>query len=144
MLEAVGEAYWPAYFARLRDCLAPGGIAVLQIITMREDRFETYRTGSDFIQRYIFPGGMLPTPGIVGRQAADAGLDLVSVETFRHGYADTLAEWSRRFENGWAEIEKIGFDFAFRRLWTYYLNYCEAGFRTGTIDVGLYVLKGSA
>jgi cyclopropane-fatty-acyl-phospholipid synthase len=141
MLEAVGESYWPAYFTRLRECLAPGGVAVLQIITMREDRFETYRNGSDFIQRYIFPGGMLPTPGIVARQAAAAGLALASVEMFREGYADTLAEWRRRFENAWPEIARLGFDADFERLWTYYLSYCEAGFRTGTIDVGLYVLK---
>jgi len=142
MLEAVGEAYWPAYFEKLRACLAPGGTAVLQVITIRDDRFETYRSGSDFIQRYIFPGGMLPTPGIIADQATRAGLALVAVETFRHGYADTLAEWRRRFEAAWPRIAAIGFDATFRRIWTYYLSYCEAGFRTGTIDVGLYVLRG--
>jgi cyclopropane-fatty-acyl-phospholipid synthase len=142
MLEAVGEQWWPAYFARLRECLAPGGVAVLQIITMREDRFETYRSGTDFIQRYIFPGGMLPTRTIVEQQAVDAGLTVASVEMFREGYAATLAEWAKRFASAWPEIEKIGFDSTFQRLWSYYLNYCEAGFRTGTIDVGLYVLKG--
>ena len=142
MLEAVGEAYWPVYFDTLRARLAPGGTAVLQVITMREDRFEPYRRGSDFIQRYIFPGGMLPSPRIIAEQTARAGLELASVETFREGYADTLAEWRCRFEAAWPQIEALGFDADFRRLWTYYLSYCEAGFRTGTIDVGLYVLKG--
>ena len=142
MLEAVGEAYWPAYFERLRACLKPGGTAVLQVITMREDRFEQYRTGSDFIQHYVFPGGMLPTRRIVEERAVEAGLSVASVETFRDGYAATLAEWRRRFESAWPQIATLGFDPTFKRLWTYYLSYCEAGFRTGTIDVGLYVLKG--
>ena len=142
MLEAVGETWWPTYFDKLRACLAPGGTALLQVITIREDRFESYRSGSDFIQHYIFPGGMLPTATIIAKQATDAGLDLVTVETFRQGYADTLAEWRRRFAAAAAEVDALGFDAQFRRLWDYYLCYCEAGFRTGTIDVGLYVLKG--
>jgi cyclopropane-fatty-acyl-phospholipid synthase len=142
MLEAVGEIYWPTYFERLRACLKPGGTAVLQVITMREDRFEQYRNGSDFIQHYVFPGGMLPTRRIVEERAVEAGLSVASVETFRDGYAATLAEWRRRFEAAWPQIATLGFDPTFKRLWTYYLSYCEAGFRTGTIDVGLYVLKG--
>jgi cyclopropane-fatty-acyl-phospholipid synthase len=142
MLEAVGEAYWPAYFDTLRARLAPGGTAVLQAITIRDDRFDSYRSGIDFIQRYIFPGGMLPTHGIIEQQATRAGLSLASVETFREGYAVTLAEWRRRFVAARADIARLGFDQAFCRLWEYYLCYCEAGFRIGTVDVGLYVLKG--
>jgi cyclopropane-fatty-acyl-phospholipid synthase len=142
MLEAVGEAWWPTYFDKLRTCLAPGGTALLQVITIREDRFESYRSGSDFIQHYIFPGGMLPTRTVVEQQAEDAGLTLVAVETFRQGYADTLAEWRHRFTAADSDVAALGFDARFRRLWEYYLCYCEAGFRTGTIDVGLYVLKG--
>jgi cyclopropane-fatty-acyl-phospholipid synthase len=142
MLEAVGETYWPVYFDKLRACLVPGGTAVLQVITMREDRFEPYRRGSDFIQRYIFPGGMLPSRPIIEQRAFRSGLTLTSVETFRQGYADTLAEWRLRFESAWPDVASIGFDANFRRLWDYYLSYCEAGFRTGTIDVGLYVLRG--
>lgn len=142
MLEAVGEQYWPVYFEKLRACLRPGGLAVLQVITIREDRFESYRRGSDFIQHYVFPGGMLPSPQIIAEQAALAGLEIASVETFREGYAATLASWRQRFEAAWPDIEALGFDRNFYRMWTYYLNYCEAGFRTGTIDVGLYVLKG--
>ena len=142
MLEAVGEAWWPTYFDRLRACLAPGGTAVLQVITMREDRFAAYRSGSDFIQHYIFPGGLLPTPSIIEQQAERAGLALQSVDRFAAGYAATLAEWRRRFMSAETEVAALGFDAEFRRLWEYYLCYCEAGFRSGTIDVGLYVLKG--
>ncbi|MDE2303007.1 MAG: class I SAM-dependent methyltransferase [Sphingomonadales bacterium] len=142
MLEAVGEAFWSTYFERLRACLAPGGTAVLQVITMREDRFASYRLGSDFIQHYIFPGGMLPTAPILRAEAGRAGLRLVAVERFGAAYAATLAEWRRRFRAAQAEVAALGFDERFRRIWTYYLCYCEAGFRSGTIDVGLYVLKG--
>ncbi len=142
MLEAVGEAWWPTYFDQLRACLAPGGTAVLQVITMREDRFVSYRSGSDFIQRYIFPGGLLPTSSIIAGQAERAGLELQSVERFGDGYAATLAEWRRRFLSAGTEVSALGFDAEFRKLWEYYLCYCEAGFRSGTIDVGLYVLKG--
>jgi cyclopropane-fatty-acyl-phospholipid synthase len=141
MLEAVGEAYWPVYFERLKAALKPGGRIVLQAITIREDRFESYKRSPDFIQRYIFPGGMLPTRPILAEQAGRAGLRILSSETFGPGYADTLAEWRRRFDAAWPEIAALGFDAGFRRLWDYYLSYCEAGFRTGTIDVGLYVLE---
>lgn len=141
MLEAVGEAYWPVYFDTLAERLTPDGRAVLQVITIREDRLASYRRSPDFIQRYIFPGGMLPTPGILADQARRAGFVIRSAETFGEGYADTLAEWRRRFEGAWQQIALMGFGEDFRRLWTYYLSYCEAGFRTGTIDVGLYVLE---
>ncbi len=142
MLEAVGEAWWPTYFEKVRRCLKPGGTAVLQVITMREDRFESYRSGSDFIQKYVFPGGMLPTPSIITQQAEHAGLALTRADMFGSGYADTLLEWRRRFQANSAKVTQLGFDAHFLRLWEYYLSYCEAGFRSGTIDVGLYVLKG--
>lgn len=141
MLEAVGEAYWPTYFDRLQHCLKPGGRIVLQAITIRDDRFESYKRSPDFIQRYIFPGGMLPTPSILRERAREAGLRITGRETFGEGYADTLAEWRRRFNAAWTDVAALGFDASFRRLWNYYLSYCEAGFRTGTIDVGLYVLE---
>jgi cyclopropane-fatty-acyl-phospholipid synthase len=141
MLEAVGEEYWPAYFGKLRSSLAAGGRAVVQAITIREDRYESYKRSPDFIQRFIFPGGMLPTPAIMEREAATAGLAITHKECFAQGYADTLAEWRRRFLAKWAEIEPLGFGSDFKRLWEYYLAYCEAGFRTGTIDVGLYVME---
>jgi cyclopropane-fatty-acyl-phospholipid synthase len=142
MFEAVGEEYWPVYFEKLRARLKPGGTAVLQVITIREDRFEPYRNGSDFIQHYVFPGGMLPSPNIISEQAGRVGLSLASSETFREGYAATLAAWRRRFIAVRPDIEALGFDEKFQRMWIYYLSYCEAGFQTGTIDVGLYVLKG--
>ncbi len=140
MLEAVGETYWPAYFTALHDRLQPGGMAVIQAITIAEDRFDDYRRCTDFIQRYIFPGGMLPTRTELRRQTERAGLVLQSAETFADSYVRTLAEWRTRFLAAWPEIERQGFDTRFRRMWDYYLAYCEGGFRAGTIDVGLYVL----
>ena len=140
MIEAVGEAYWPTYFATLRDRLKPGGRAVLQAITIDEAHFERYRASPDFIQRCIFPGGMLPTPERMAREAARAGLDFHTEARFGRDYARTLAEWRRRFLAEWPAIEAQGFDLPFQRLWTYYLSYCEAGFLAGRVDVGLYRL----
>jgi cyclopropane-fatty-acyl-phospholipid synthase len=140
MLEAVGEAYWPAYFSRIAEMLAPGGVAVLQAITIAEERFAPYRAAPDFIQRHIFPGGMLPTKTILREQVARAGLALRHAETFGMSYAATLAEWRRRFHLCWPKLETMGFDAAFRRKWDYYLAYCEGGFRAAAIDVGLYQL----
>lgn len=141
MLEAVGEAYWPLYFRTLRDRLKPGGKAVLQVISIDEKIFESYRRSADFIQRYIFPGGMLPSKRSIAGQAEAAGLTLKPVGTFGDSYARTLCEWRRRFLASWPDIEAMGFPTHFRRLWEYYLCYCEAGFRAKTIDVGLYVLS---
>lgn len=141
MLEAVGEAYWPAYFRTLRERLAPGGVAVLQVITIAEERYAAYRRGADFIQRHIFPGGMLPTPRIVQEMAASAGLRLDHEETFGASYARTLADWHRRFLRALPEVARCGLDERFQRLWRYYLAYCEGGFRAGAIDVGFYRLR---
>ncbi|MEZ5878615.1 MAG: cyclopropane-fatty-acyl-phospholipid synthase family protein [Tepidamorphaceae bacterium] len=141
MIEAVGEEYWPEYFATLRDRLAPEGAAVIQAITMAEEHYDAYRNGTDFIQRYIFPGGMLPTEKAIRTHAEAAGLVIDHAESFGSSYAQTLREWRRRFEEAWPKIEKLGFDNRFRRLWRYYLTYCEAGFEEGVIDVGLYRLR---
>ena len=138
MLEAVGESYWPTYFQNLRDRLRPGGVGVLQVITINEDRFEDYRRSPDFIQKYIFPGGMLPTKEIIERQTAKFGLKLDTKEFFGDGYARTLEEWRRRFLESWPAIQALGFDERFKRTWEYYLAYCQAGFETGAINVGLY------
>ena len=140
MIEAVGREYWPVYFSTLRDRLAPGGHVVLQAITIEDSRFEKYMTTPDFIQRYIFPGGALPCPRALQEEADRAGLRLETIETFGDGYARTLVDWRRRFHENWNEIEALGFDPSFRRLWDYYLCYCEGGFRAGAIDVGLYRL----
>jgi cyclopropane-fatty-acyl-phospholipid synthase len=135
MFEAVGEKYWPAYFGKLRDCLVPGGRAALQIITIADRYFEGYRNGVDFIQRYIFPGGMLPSDTALKEQIARAGLVLDRQTCFGRDYAETLDEWNRRFQRAWPEIEKLGFDTRFKRMWEFYLNYCAVGFRAESIDV---------
>jgi len=141
MLEAVGEAWWPTYFRQIHDRLAPGGRAVLQVITIAEDRYDHYRQAPDFIQHYVFPGGMLPTRTILAQQSADAGLQMTHQEQFAPAYAATLAEWRHRFTAAREAMLAGGFDERFCRMWTYYLSYCEAGFATGQIDVGLYVAE---
>ena len=138
MLEAVGERYWPLYFDTLRERLAPGGSGVLQVITIADGYFDRYRGSTDFVQRFIFPGGKLPSVSAMAAQAERAGLRLQTAESFGASYALTLAEWRRRFDAAWPAIAALGYDDAFRRLWTYYLCYCEAGFRSGRVDVGLF------
>jgi len=141
MLEAVGAAYWPTFFANLRQRLNPQGAAVLQVITIDQSRFEGYRRRPEFIQRYIFPGGMLPTTAIIEQLVANAGLRLVSSEFFGDSYARTLAEWHRRFQETWPSIAALGFDDRFKRMWEYYLAYCRLGFEIGALNVGLYKIE---
>ena len=141
MLEAVGERYWPLYFDTLRERLAPGGSGVLQVITIADDHFDRYRGSTDFVQRFIFPGGKLPSVSAMKAQAGRAGLVLQAAESFGASYALTLAEWRRRFHAAWPTIAALGYDDAFRRLWEYYLCYCEAGFRSGRVDVGLFTFS---
>jgi cyclopropane-fatty-acyl-phospholipid synthase len=138
MLEAVGEAYWSTYFATLHARLKPGGIAVLQVITIDDKRFGLYRRSTDFIQRYIFPGGMLPSPTALRHQLVEAGLKLQHVETFGDSYARTVSDWRHRYLEASPRIAAMGFPERFHRMWDYYLCYCEAGFRSGAIDVGLW------
>lgn len=140
MFEAVGEEYWPSFFDKVAQTLKPGGKAGLQIISIRDDLFETYRKRADFIQRYVFPGGILPSIERLKGEFDRAGLTLKSVETFAKDYADTLAAWAETFTAKWDEIREQGFDERFKRLWIFYLAYCEAGFRTGRIDVAQYAL----
>jgi cyclopropane-fatty-acyl-phospholipid synthase len=135
MFEAVGEEYWSTYFGKIRDVLKPGGRAGLQIITIRDDIFDRYRRSTDFIQKYIFPGGVLPSLEALKPRVTGAGLAWGKVEAFGVNYADTLAEWARTFLAAWDDIAPLGFDERFRRLWHFYLAYCEAGFRTGRTDV---------
>ena len=142
MFEAVGERYWPVYFDRLRGALATGGVAVLQVITIAAARFPAYRSRPDFIQRHIFPGGMLPTLGHLEGLAERSGLAIGALQSFGGGYAETLREWRRRFNQSWGDIAPLGFDERFRHMWDYYLAYCETGFRHGTIDVSLIQLRG--
>jgi cyclopropane-fatty-acyl-phospholipid synthase len=135
MFEAVGEEYWGGYFDTLRRVLKSGGRAGLQIITIRDDLFEHYRSRADFIQKYIFPGGMLPSRTRLEAGLKGAGLSVDGVLHFGADYARTLQQWRNGFQNGWSSVETLGFDERFRRLWLFYLSYCEAGFRTGRTDV---------
>jgi cyclopropane-fatty-acyl-phospholipid synthase len=138
MFEAVGEANWPRFFQVVRNRLRPEGIAAMQVITIDDDRFASYRRHADFIQRYIFPGGMLPSPSAMRREIERAGL--VLTDSFRFGlhYARTLALWRQRFQRAWEDIRALGYDSVFKRMWEYYLAYCEAGFTVGAIDVGQF------
>ncbi|HXV74619.1 MAG TPA: cyclopropane-fatty-acyl-phospholipid synthase family protein [Sphingomonadales bacterium] len=136
MFEAVGEEYWSVYFSKIREALKPGGRAALQIITIADELFEIYRKDVDFIQTYIFPGGMLPSIAALKREVAKAGLVWGKARMFGENYARTLSEWRRRFETAFREGKlPEGFDETFRRIWTYYLSYCEGGFRGGSINV---------
>lgn len=135
MFEAVGEEYWPSYFRKVHDVLKSGGQAGLQIITIADDLFDDYRKSADFIQRYIFPGGMLPCPSALAEQVKSASLEWKNNINFGQDYAHTLAIWRDRFQDAWPTIEPLGFDERFRRMWHMYLGYCEAGFSAGTVDV---------
>lgn len=135
MFEAVGERYWPTFFDVLRDRLAPGGRAGLQVITMRDDLFADYRRRVDFIQRYVFPGGMLPAERGLVQAAGHAGLRCSEATRFGPDYARTLQAWSGRFERAWPQLRGARFDERFGRLWRFYLAYCEAGFATGRTDL---------
>ncbi|NND37217.1 MAG: class I SAM-dependent methyltransferase [Gammaproteobacteria bacterium] len=144
MFEAVGEEHWGSYFEAVRARLRPGGRAGLQIITIADERFANYRSNTDFIQKYIFPGGMLPSPERLRSEVSRAGLETVGEMSFGHDYARTLRIWRKAFLQNWASIEALGYSSEFRRLWEYYLAYCEAGFRRDTIDVGHYLIEKPA
>jgi cyclopropane-fatty-acyl-phospholipid synthase len=141
MIEAVGEENWPTYFTCLSERLKPGSRAVLQAITIPEALYHSYRSTPDFIQRYVFPGGMLPTPSHIRDHAAKAGLALVATREFTASYVRTLELWLANFRAAWPEILASGFDERFRRLWEYYLIYCMVGFERRVIDVGFFELR---
>lgn len=135
MFEAVGEENWPIYFKRLASLLGSGGKALIQTITIAEDRFYQYRRNADFIQTYIFPGGMLPSVSAFVGGARAAGLKVNRQFHFGGDYDRTLVAWDREFRSNWPAVMKLGFDDRFFRMWHYYLQYCAVGFRTGRIDV---------
>jgi cyclopropane-fatty-acyl-phospholipid synthase len=141
MFEAVGEAYWSTYLEVLARCLKPGGQAALQIITIDNDRFTSYRNDPEFIQRYIFPGGMLPSPRALENALTLAKLKITNAFYFGSSYAETLRRWDKAFQAHWPEIKKLGFDERFYRMWRYYFCYCEVGFDEGIIDVGQFVIE---
>ena len=143
MIEAVGEQFWPRYFSQLRDRLLPGGLAGIQAITIQDSLFQTYRREVDFIQRYVFPGGMLPSPQILKSLGERFGVPVIRERIFGQDYAKTLAIWRSNFRAAWPNLRPSGFDDRFRRLWEYYLAYCEAGFLSGNIDVRQVVFAKS-
>ncbi len=138
MFEAVGERWWPAYFRAVHDALRVGGRACIQAITIDDARFERYRTQSDFIQQYIFPGGMLASPSRISAEAEAAGLALVRSHAFGHDYATTLERWLAAFDARTHSILALGYDERFIRCWRFYLAFCAAGFATATTDVAQY------
>jgi cyclopropane-fatty-acyl-phospholipid synthase len=140
MFEAVGQAYWPTFFASVRQRLKPGGRACIQTITIRDELFERYRRGTDFIQQYVFPGGLLPSPAAFRQAAGQAGLRVVNEIAFGRDYAETLRHWRHRFMQQAQQVQAQGFDANFSRLWEFYLAYCEAAFDTNTTNVMQFTL----
>jgi cyclopropane-fatty-acyl-phospholipid synthase len=144
MFEAVGRAYWPSYFATLNRCLKPGGRACLQTITIRDDLFARYIQSTDFIQQYIFPGGLLPSDEAFRAEAAKAGLEVVNAMAFGPDYAETLRRWRADFHRHIQQVHGLGFDDRFQRIWEFYLAYCEAAFDMGNTNVVQYTLRKPA
>ena len=143
MFEAVGREYWASYFATLRDKLKPGGRACIQTITIRDDLFARYVKSTDFIQQYIFPGGLLPSPSAFRAEAAKVGLQVVNELAFGADYAETLRRWRASFMAQDAHVRQLGFDTRFMRIWEFYLGYCEAAFATGNTNVMQFTLRRS-
>jgi cyclopropane-fatty-acyl-phospholipid synthase len=141
MFEAVGETFWPSYFECVARNLKKGGKACIQSIVIADELFERYRVGTDFIQQYIFPGGMLPSPAQFKLQAEAQGLRVTDEFMFGIDYARTLAEWRVSFHQQAAQVRAQGFDERFMRTWDFYLAYCEAGFRAGSINVAHFTLE---
>ena len=142
MFEAVGEEHWRNYFETIKTRLKPGGLAGIQSITIANEFFETYKRRPDFIQKYIFPGGILPSEDKLNSAVSSAGLKILDDYYFGKSYAETLRRWQSTFEQKWDDIKNLGFDEKFQKMWRYYLSYCEAGFETGHINVG-QILIGS-
>ncbi len=141
MFEAVGEKYWPVYFDKIKQCLKPGKQATLQIITIQDARWEVYRKSVDFIQKYIFPGGMLPSPSVLRKEVHRAGLSVQHSIEFGKSYSQTLRRWFEVFNNKWDTISAMGFDDRFRRMWNFYLTSCAATFESGNCDVTQITLQ---
>lgn len=144
MFEAVGEKYWPTYFDTVRERLKPGKSATLQIITVQDRRWDVYRRGVDFIQKYIFPGGMLPSPKALREQVVKAGLAVERSVEFGQSYDITLRRWHETFNERWDQISALGFDERFRRMWNFYLTSCASTFQSANCDVTQITIKRPA
>tara|TARA_A100001015_G_C15019862_1_gene727423 strand:+ start:1164 stop:2336 length:1173 start_codon:yes stop_codon:yes gene_type:complete len=140
MFEAVGEKYWPLFFNVLRNNLKVSGKIGLQTITIQDHYYKTYKKFPDFIQTYIFPGGMLPSAQILQRTINQSGLKIIDKNLFGKHYAKTISQWKKSFNASWKDIRDKQFDINFKRLWQYYLSYCEGGFRSGNINVGQFLI----
>jgi len=143
MFEAVGQKYWPVYFETIKNCLHPGRQATLQIITVQDARWEVYQRGVDFIQKYIFPGGMLPSPNALKAEVQNAGLSVVKSKEFGLSYSQTLRRWHDVFNAKWDQAAALGFDDRFRRMWNFYLTSCAATFESGNCDVTQITISNS-
>lgn len=143
MFEAVGQKYWPVYFETIKNCLHPGRQATLQIITVQDARWEVYQRGVDFIQKYIFPGGMLPSPNALKAEVQNAGLSVVKSKEFGQSYSQTLRRWHDVFNAKWDQAAELGFDDRFRRMWNFYLTSCAATFESGNCDVTQITIANS-
>ncbi len=135
MIEAVGQNYLESYFKTIKNNLSSNGRAAIQAITIDDNLFDRYRTKKDFIQKYIFPGGFLPSKNCLNKYVSDNGLTIKSYDSYADHYANTLAIWRNEFNRKWDLIKKQGFDLTFRRMWEFYLSYCEAGFKSKNIDL---------
>ena len=141
MFEAVGEKYWSLYFNILNKMLSPNGKIGLQTIVIKDNYFNSYKKFPDFIQTHIFPGGMLPSISALNNTVQSNGLKVIKKNFFGDHYVKTLVNWRKSFEASWDEIKLLNFDLNFRRLWRYYLSYCEGGFRSGNINVGQFLIS---
>ena len=143
MIEAVGEQYWDNYFQKVAGSLKSKGSAIIQGITIREDLFYSYRKQTDFIQNYVFPGGMLLTNNTFDKQSKKNSMQLADQYEFGMSYADTLKIWRQNFNAVSGQVVQMGFDEKFMRLWNLYLSYCEGAFRAGRINVGQYLIQAT-
>ena len=141
MIEAVGQDYLESYFKTIKNNLSNNGKAAIQAITIDDNIFDRYKTKKDFIQKYIFPGGFLPSKGIINKYVSENGLTIKSYDTYADHYSNTLAIWRNEFNQKWDTIKKLGFDLTFKRMWEFYLSYCEAGFKSKNIDLIQFSLQ---
>ena len=135
MIEAVGEKYLNKYFKTIKQNLAPGGRGAIQAIVIKDELYDRYRTKEDFIQKYIFPGGFLPSLKSLNKFSNQSGLKINSYELYGHHYSNTLKKWRESFLGSWDIISRQGFDNSFKKMWDFYLSYCEAGFKSKNIDL---------